>query len=312
MRAADAVCSGRELLEEANHFNDAAISLRNVAKRFHRNGVAVGCFVAFESFIGERTSEIARALTAAALPKGMYPDSLVRESKAFSPLLLADMLGKPHLASQIDETIEELAAAWSSAPQAWTVPRSVMKWRGSNISADHLTRVPSLFGVPRDWSDLTGIVTALGIAQPLPTEQVFKSIANVRHLSAHDSSYSAEIMELRGAPRLLTSLGFAFDALVSASASCIAKSQRIPKGSGRGAIDLTRLVWRRGRGGTDQWGEYRGAHDPRAAPKKAVKIWDGDCLAQVAASRTGARDVVVAIRPASDGAMTLDDWRMPI
>lgn len=314
MRAAEAVTSGTDLLDMPNPQSQHQVELANIARRFHRNGVAVGCFVAFEAFIAGRSAEIADELTAAGLPKSMFPEPLVRDSRSHAPKILADMLSKPHLASQVGDVIDELSNSWSNSSQAWTVPKAVMRWQGSNIGPDTLTRIMTLFGVVRSWDDLTGIVTALGMTQVLPTESLFKSIADARHSSAHDANYSAEIIQLRGVPRELSSLAFAFDAIISVSAACIKKAQPVPSGSGRRAVDLTRIVLRPGAapGGQDAWAEFRGPAPAKGAQaRRATKVWKFDPIASLAATSSSPRSVFVSLREEGPGVVRVVDWRMP-
>jgi len=312
MSAADRVCRGRDLLDDPNLSASMDTELANVAKRFYRNGVAIGCFAAFEAFVDGRCKEVAAALNTIGLPRSAFPDTLIEASKTWTPHILVDMSNRTHRASQLDQSYGELSRAWSNNGGAWVVPQAVFQWKGSNLQSQGLLRVLGLFGIAKEWNDLTGLVQGLGVSPPLPTEAIFSGIAETRHNSAHEASFSAEVLQLRSTPRQLLSLAFAFDSLLSVAAATVAHAQTPPAQRGRKAVELTRLVWRKSTAGVDEWAEYRGMTASSTQARRARKVWHGDCINSVALAHNGLRDVVVALRIDPGGATRVVDWRTPV
>ncbi|MCC3301641.1 hypothetical protein [Arthrobacter sp. zg-Y895] len=109
------------------------------------------------------------------------------------------------------------------------------------------------FGVASEWSHVTAVAKGAGF-RSAPEKRLFDEIAQRRHFSAHLADHSTDVLLLRATPSNLISFAFAFDALISSAARCIAAGKPVEKG--RAAVTLTLLD--EVNGTTDAWHEASG------------------------------------------------------
>jgi hypothetical protein len=303
LNAAEALCASGDLLDVA--VTVANSSSTNWSRQYHRRGVMVGCFAAFEDFLYERTREIAQQLTLAGLPISAFPQSLVTASQGSAVSVLSHLMSRESGAPQASIALQELAASWSSASGGgWTVPHASLLWAGSNISATTPLNILQTIGTATEWTDITGVVQATGVSV-LPTKAVLDDIAKERHKAAHDAGAPIDVIALTPIPKQLLRIGFAFDALLSVGAARILKRSSATT-RGRGAVTLTRLVSRSPSG--DSWAQFSG---PPSGAQRAVKVHRSplsDAVQAVASAKSGTDDVVLALEPDVAGKLNIVTW----
>jgi hypothetical protein len=198
----------------------AASESQASAARLLRNGLAVVSFNSLEHFIDRRSVELLTMISAAPITFGDLPH---RWKEAATRQVVAALSASVRLMQKNGEDptplIQETGVALASTRGATlTLSSLALRWTGSNLTQEDISRSLRVLQIEEPWSAMTAIANRAGFGLLGNSEDVFRSLLRARNEAAHEPLADTSILYLRSLRRTVAAVAFAFDALASRAA----------------------------------------------------------------------------------------------
>ena len=188
---------------------------RNAVAGMLRNGLAVLAFAITEDFIRDRTAEILKGFSA----KTVKFDKLSEELQHAVTLgALSGILYRANYqekADRISWVLNELTPVLHAEANITHLSAYSFGQSTSNIGQDVPGNILAAFGVAGGWATVGLTAKRIGLGGVLDYSQGFKSIANRRHLAAHNSTTKILLDDLVNSIKTMLGICCSFDLLIS-------------------------------------------------------------------------------------------------
>lgn len=184
-------------------------------------GANVKIFCAFEDFIHNRSHEISNYLTQKRINSDNLSSTKIDIAKKIIKIFAASKIDESHFSDKIDGISKSLKSLDNSP---FVSNEAIFTWPGSNIQINDLEEILMLFGKnrvegskpnPNNWMTRTlQIVDSISYSDSNFTE-VFKTIARIRHETAHNINRSVHPQETIAVAKTCINIAFTFDFLLS-------------------------------------------------------------------------------------------------
>lgn len=192
----------------------------NASVRIIRNGLAVQCFNILEDFIKARTAEVLRDLSASHVAFTHLPEKLQLAATVDAVKAIAYQFRLRDKTTRIDYAQQYTAKIASTAMGAVELPEVAFFHSNSNIGKDQYRDALAAFAIDNPWNQVTGLCSRIGIAG-MPSEKIFTSFAQRRHLAAHNANTAVSESDLLQSIIDAIGLTLAFDVLMTKAAAIL-------------------------------------------------------------------------------------------
>lgn len=214
-------------------FDDPSDVDKDLCAKLLRSSLAVAVFSTLETFIKDRTNEVLtlidhQKINFTHLPEGIQTAATLGAVKALNfRLQLIEKSNKQKFA------IQEAIQIASVGTTSYALSGLSFGHDKSNLAADDIQHILECFQIDSPWGKIKILASRVGFGGAGSYEEVFKNIANRRHLSAHTMTAQVSQSDITDSLPSIYAIAVSFDLLMSKSLQLMLN--RDPTYFGKGA-----------------------------------------------------------------------------
>lgn len=160
---------------------------KNSVAAMYRNGLAVLAFAIMEAYIRDRAAEILASFNNT-VQFGDLSEQLQIATTLGALKAVLFRAGAQEKVDQVNWALLRLPAIANAATHVTSLSPYSFGQSKSNVSAQDVSDILSAFGIEGGWGAVSAIAKRVGIGGVADYCQSYKSIAERRHMAAHDIS----------------------------------------------------------------------------------------------------------------------------
>lgn len=200
--------------------NPSDIDVDSCAKLL-RSALAVSVFSTLETFVRARTAEVLASIDHQRINFSSLPEGIQRAATFGAVRALNFRLQQIDKSQKQSFAIQQASHIASTASTSYKISALSFANEKSNIGPDDIDEILSCFQIDSGWNKIKIIASRVGFGGAASYEEIFRSVALRRHLSAHTVNAQVSQSDLVDSLPFIYAIAISFDLMLSKCAQLI-------------------------------------------------------------------------------------------